>query len=155
MGQAPAWSEEQVEAAAQELLATGATLLRGVLPPAVVAEMRAAFEPELAALVEGRRPRKPNEASGDGSTPNRNGYPDGPNRGPERWFMSAELRQPYLAVLEAQPLLALMASVFGDEDVALTNIGSDTPLGVGSIHQEWHQVGRAPPPAPVPAPSAC
>jgi len=38
--------------------------------------------------------------------------------------------------------------------VALTNIGSDTPLGVGSIHQEWHQVGRAPPPAPRPPPPA-
>ena len=85
--------------------------------------MRARFEVELEALVTGRRERKPNEGSGDGSTPNRNGYPGGPNRGPQRWFMSCDLVQPYLEVLEATPLLALMARVFGDDDIALTNIG--------------------------------
>ena len=34
--------------------------------------------------------------------------------------MSADLVQPYLAVLEATPLLGLMARVFGDEDMDLT-----------------------------------
>ena len=132
---APAWSRSEIDAAAAELVATGAVLLRGVLPPSLVRLMREHFEPELASLLDGTRERKPNEASGDGSTPNRDGLPGGANRGPERWFMSADVRQPYLAVLEAAPLLQVMASVFGDEDIALTNIGSDTPLGIGSVHQ--------------------
>ena len=117
------FSMEDVNTAAAELIETGAVLLRGVLSPALVHEMRGRFEPELAALVQGQRARKPNEASGDGSTPNRNGFPDGPNRGPNRWFMSCDVAQPYLEVLEATPLLALMACVFGDDDIALTNIG--------------------------------
>ena len=135
------FSTAQLDAAAAQLIDTGAVLLKGVLPPGLVREMRARFEPELSSLVDGTRERKPNEASGDGSTPNRNGFPGGPNRGPQRWFMSADLVQPYLAVLEATPLLGLMARVFGDDDIALTNIGSDTPLGRGSAFQEWHQDG--------------
>lgn len=118
------FSVPDVEAAATELIETGSVLLRNVLCPSVVRQMRARFKVDLEALVTGRRERKPNEGSGDGSTPNRNGYPDGPNRGPQRWFMSCDLVQPYLEVLEATPLLALMARVFGDDDIALTNIGN-------------------------------
>lgn len=104
----PYYSTADIDAAAAELIETGAVLLRGVLPTALVRKMRARFEPDLVALVEGQRERKTNEASGDGSTPNSNGYPGGPNRGPERWFMSCDVVQPYLEVLEATPLLMLM-----------------------------------------------
>ena len=132
------FSTEDVDAAAAELIETGAVLLRGVLPTALVQEMRARFQPELEALVEGRRTRKPNEASGDGSTPNRNGFPGGPNRGPERWFMSCELVEPYLKVLEATPLIALMARVFGDDDIALTNIGNYQLVEIRQTHRHTH-----------------
>ena len=94
-----AFSMEDVDAAASELIETGAVLLRGVLSPALVHEMRARFEPELQALVQGQRARKSNEASGDGSTPNRNGFPDGPNRGPKRYIMLQATQDRHVSVL--------------------------------------------------------
>jgi len=120
----------ELERAAAELERDGLTHLRGVLDPSAVAEMRALFEAELGALVDGSRPRKDDEGTGE-----QHGAPGEPNRGPRRWYMSVTPAAPFLRVLEVEPIFALLARAFGDADAVLTNIGSDTPLGRGSDFQ--------------------
>ena len=61
-----------------------------------------------------------------------------PNRGPNRYYMNVPPAEPFLVPLEHPDILVVIEALLG-EDFLLENLGSDTPLGVGATHQDYHR----------------
>ena len=63
-----------------------------------------------------------------------------PTRGPNRYYMNVPAVEPFLTPLSEPRTNAVLAHMLGKEFV-VENLGSDTPLGVGSEFQAFHQDG--------------
>jgi hypothetical protein len=63
-----------------------------------------------------------------------------PNRGPHRYYMNVPPVPPFLQPLSEPRTNAVVSRMLG-EDFVVENLASDTPLGLGSAYQDFHQDG--------------
>ena len=113
------YSDEKIEAFADEVLRDGFCVLRGHLPAELIADWRTAFLPLLAAHIE------------------REGHLQ--NRGPGRYYVTLPFAPPFAdaRVYEDDDVLAVCARLVG-EDMLLCQLATDTPV-VGSDYQDVHR----------------
>jgi hypothetical protein len=63
-----------------------------------------------------------------------------PTRGPARYYMNVPAVQPFLQPLSEPRTNAVLGRMLG-EGFTVENMASDTPLGLGSVYQDFHQDG--------------
>lgn len=111
-------TDEQLADHLERIDRVGYTILEGVVPRDVVAEMAAAFEQLYQSNLDTIR--------------------SAPNRGPMRHYIVLPFEPPfYQSAFNGNPdMFAIVWAILG-EDVFCAQFASDTPAR-GSIHQDWH-----------------
>lgn len=110
---------EQAKIHADEVRATSATVLRGLIPVETIDAWNAAFQPLLAAAIEREK--------------------DDPNRGPERYYVTLPFEGLWAdpAIIDNDAIMAVIEELVGADGV-MCQLASDTPL-LGSDYQDLHR----------------
>lgn len=110
---------EQAKVHADEVRATSATILRGLIPVATIDAWNAAFQPLLAAAIEREK--------------------DDPNRGPERYYVTLPFEGLWAdpGIIDSDAIMAVVEELVGADGV-MCQLASDTPL-LGSDYQDLHR----------------
>lgn len=110
---------EQAKIHADEVRATSATVLRGLIPVETIDAWNAAFQPLLAAAIEREK--------------------DDPNRGPERYYVTLPFEGLWAdpAIIDNDAIMAVVEELVGADGV-MCQLASDTPL-LGSDYQDLHR----------------
>lgn len=110
---------EQAKIHADEVRATSATVLRGLILVETIDAWHAAFQPLLAAAIEREK--------------------DDPNRGPERYYVTLPFEGLWAdpAIIDNDAIMAVVEELVGADGV-MCQLASDTPL-LGSDYQDLHR----------------
>lgn len=112
-------THEQLKAHADEVRATGLTVLRGLYPVETIDRWNTAFQPLLAAAIAREK--------------------DNPNRGANRYYVTLPFQDLWAdpEIVDNDAVLAVVEDLVGSDGV-MCQLASDTPL-MGSEYQDLHR----------------